>query len=231
MSRYDDDPNNPPGIHDPDWARFGISNPNQLQSPTGDPIRWSGTMVTALDQVPLAPPPFADLFTITTPQIIQVQPRDAYPRNWSIVGKLSWLSAIWQAAADYPPPASFSCNAFLQIITGMGQVQLVQTILLAAGGVGIPRYPGSPLLGLCNQQLAASGTEAPAGPYDQDLSYPGGAATQTWGRSFAAIGAIVGNSISVRALYRPGVNFAGTYPGATAKLDLMLTPYAAGEGL
>lgn len=103
----------------------------------------------------------------------------------------------------------------LEIISGVGQVQVIQQILLMSSGTG---------MGLCMQQTALNG--GPYAPSDNGLFF----FDQFQARPFAAIGAIVANAISVRGVYFVG----GPPPGAftaPAILSILASPLAAGTQL
>jgi hypothetical protein len=88
--------------------------------------------------------------------------------------------------------------------------------LLMSGGTG-----GGHAYGLCNQQY--SGVN---GPYGATFSSPIAEQGQQ-GRAFAAIGALIGNTISVRGIFVRGVG--SQIPNAS--IALSITPYAPGAGI
>ena len=139
-------------------------------------------------------------------QILQAQTRDAYSRSWSLIGTLALHPDLWGAAAGV--------EVSLEVVMGVGQAQISQRIALFYG----TGFPGA----LCEGQYLPNG-----GPY-QAIPLTIGSTT-VLSRPFAAIGAIVGQAINIRARY----NIAGVFPAlpAPSNLAIMLTPYAAGEGL
>lgn len=200
---------NQPPMSPPDWGRWLVQTPHAL-APVGDPTRWGATEVTQFVDTGGA------FSIIATPQIIQIATKDFYSRQWSIVGTLQMDSGVWAAPGDYPfPVAAISVNVFLEIVAGVGQAQITQRIMLACSG--------DPIRGLCNQQCAANG-----GPYGEifGLHAPGAPFSAQTSRPFAAVGAIAGNNISIRAVYEFTAN---EYSPAT--LSLLVSPIAAGTQL
>lgn len=193
---------------DPDWARYvmpqqrgGVQMP-----PVGDPTRWG-----ALDSTNVVSNGFAQ----SSSQILQLQTRDPYSRSWSIIGALSMPVSVWDSVFG-PTLAS------IIVSMGVGQVKLTHKICLWSSG-GAVGAPG----GLCYTQDLANG-----GPYlspDPELITINGVVIAYQTRVFAAIGALVGQSISVVAEYGTlGVN--PDLP-APARASLIVTPYAAGDKL
>lgn len=189
----------------PDWGRFGLTPPNQYQK-VGDPTRWG-----AIDSTNVISNGFAQ----STAQILQIQTRDAYSRSWTVIGTLSMPVSVWDSVFG-PTLAS------VIVTMGVGQVQIAHKLCLWSSG-GAVGAPG----GLCYTQDIANG-----GPYlnpDPELVTINGVAIAYQTRAFAAVGSLVGQAIGMIAEYGTlGVN--PDLP-APAKLSLMVTPYAAGEGL
>ena len=196
------------GSHAPDWGRFGIKPPS-ANHPVGDPTRWGVQNVTRIVQG-------VECFSNT---ITAITTRDAYARSWSIIGNLSLPSGVFQS--------QFSL-ATLECVMGVGQATTTHQIVLLFGNTGAPVGSLVGRGGLCPTQHVING-----GPYlsqqePTTSEIPGGSPTNDV-LSFAAIGALVGQSIAIRAHYLfndPNPNLPGG-----ARLALMVTPYAAGEGL
>lgn len=146
------------------------------------------------------------VFTETvTEQFLRVQTVDGYSRSWSLIGTLQLPSTVWAAAA--------TLGSLLEVTQGVGQASIVQTITLAIGGTANS--------GLCNTQNISNG-----GPYFPTFSGPGNTLET---RPFAAIGALVGSSISIRARFVGFAPFTGL--PCQPVLSAILCPYAAGQGL
>jgi hypothetical protein len=140
-----------------------------------------------------------------TRTILAVSTRDGYSRSWGLLGTLAMPVNLWAAGRNV--------FAALECSMGVGQALVTHQICLYAGVT----TPG----GLCATQNYAQG-----GPYLAPVAIAdGGVQYQTF--AFSAIGALVGQSISIRALY---LMFGADLP-APIKLNLILTPFAAGEGL
>lgn len=195
------------GIHDPDWERYRVTRDGEL-APVGDPTRWGAQVVTALDDSMSQP--------INTPQIIQLATRDGYARAWSVLGTLGLPLLTWNTSDVFVQ---------LEITMGVGQVQITHTIVLVHGALGPAGLPaGVPAVGkggLCLDQWIFYG-----GPYNGALDPPSNQA-----RAFAIVGGLVGQSIAIRASYQ--LNSVPPTPGlpGSSRLALIVTPYAAGEGL
>jgi hypothetical protein len=183
----------------PEWERVRV-DPGAAKSPLGDPTRWGSQVPTLLG---------ATLVNEFSGQIVIAATKDPYARSWSIVGALTLPQATWNAPAVFPG-GPFPLIVALEVTQGVGQTAVVHQIILMCGNL--------PTVGLCNTQNAING-----GPY---LSTFPDAVTET--RPFAAIGALVGNMINVRARYIGGTNIG--LP-TTALISALLTPYAAGTGL
>jgi hypothetical protein len=182
--------------------------------PVGDPTRWGATVTTAFREVD----PFATYQQLYSEQILQLTALDRYSRGWSLTGVLSLPPSVWDnAAGTYPDPSGaglISINVLLEIVSGVGQSRLTQHILLAASG--------NPTLGLCNQQAAVNG-----GPYGQvDLPTDGAPFTNQRWRPFAAVGALVANNVSIRAVYEFVSN---EYSPST--IVLLACPISAATGI
>lgn len=191
-----------PDINDPDWGRYRVANAGGV-APVGDPTRWG-----------------AQAFTRITPgkeaasqQILAIGTSDNYARSWSLMGNLVLPYWLWDTQ---------SVVVRLEVTCGVGQVQIVQPIVL---------YKSD---GAANKQgLVADQFWEKGGPYWETYEptrseVPADAGGVDKCRSFAAVGAIVGQSIGIRALYT--MNIAA--PGAcVSRLALIITPHAAGEGL
>lgn len=200
--------NEPEGSHAPDWGRFGIKAPTAYL-PVGDPTRWGVQNFTRIQQS-------VEVFSNT---ITAISTRDGYSRSWSIIGNLSLPSGVFQS--------QFSV-ATLECVMGVGQAQTTHQLCLLFGNTGAPAGSLVGRGGLCPQQHVING-----GPYlnqqePTTSETPGGSPTNDV-LSFAAIGALVGQSIAIRAHYLfndPNPNLP-----ALARVALMVTPYAAGEGM
>lgn len=114
-------------------------------------------------------------------------------------------SRSWAIVGNLMMPAALigsdNAIALLQCTMGVGQVTIQHNITLMGGAKG----------GLCNSQHFEN-----AGPYWNNDE----------GRAFAAIGSLIGRSISIRMLYLVAVPIA-----AMATVSVIMTPFAAGEGL
>lgn len=190
------------GISDPDWDRYKVNSRATNTSPgakLGLPLRWGARINT---QVPAA------FVETATEQFLRVQTDDTYSRSWSLLGTLRLPQVTWTVVV-----APFPLAVLLEVTQGVGQATIVQNIVLAVGG--------SPTAGLCNTQHVNNG-----GPYFSQFSGPGGIFET---RPFAAIGALIGNAIAIRARYVGFPPFTGLPDECV--LDAIVTPYAAGQGL
>jgi hypothetical protein len=183
----------------PDWGRFGIAPPNKYQ-PVGDPTRWGVSLDTLIPATGL----------VDTPQILQIQTRDPYSRAWSIFGTLTMTAELWGTGAGV--------DIDLDMVMGVGQAQITQRLVLF-NGTGVPATATA----LCEAQYLPNG-----GVYAAISGPALGAATRQT-RAFAAVGAVIGQSINIRARY----NIAGVFATLpqTTNLSLIVAPYAAGQGL
>lgn len=190
------------GIDKPDWERYVTAAGSQL-APVGDSNRW-GAVATAR----ITSPGGIGVGEIDTTQFIQAATLDRYSRSWSLSGSLMLPSAIWAVVVS-PTPVS----TVLEVSQGVGQATVLHNIVLNVGGI--------PTAGLCNTQNITNG-----GVYLPAFSGPGNIFEE---RPFAAIGALVGKAINIRARF---ITF-GVVPTAPfdAIVKVILTPYAAGQGL
>lgn len=194
-------------MSDPDWERYRV-DAGQF-APVGDPTRWGARVDTV---IPLPVAIGGDSFAA---QILAIATHDNYARPWSLLGNLTMPWITWQT-----PTAEVACQ--LEITMGVGQIQIDHTIVLA-------RFNGQ--TGLCFQQHISNG-----GPYSEYGRIPtrssdAGGFIYDQTRSFAIIGGLVGQSINVRARFSSNIAaFVRGIP-TTARLELIATPYAAGEGL
>jgi hypothetical protein len=189
---------------DPQWGNVLI-HPQEKKAPVGDPTRWG-----ALDTTTIVENAFAQSST----QIIWIKTRDSYSRGWSVVGALTMPVSVWDGVA--------AVLASLIVSMGVGQVQLIHKICLWTGG-GAVGAPG----GLCYTQDVQNG-----GPYlnpDPVLETVNGVVIAYKTRVFCVIGGLVGQSLSIVGEY--GTLGANPDLPAPARLSLIVTPYAAGEGL
>lgn len=213
--RYD--PKMPP----PDWANV-IVQPNQKKMPVGDPTLWANTITTSIDEDPILG---------NTPriiygdQIILAQAADRYSRSWSLSGVVTAPPAAWNGTGPTNPPGfpdaagdlgSTPLEVWISILQGIEKIVLEHQILLMSGGTGFGN-----VYGLCNQQYA--GVNGPYGStFTSSLPEQG-----QQGRAFAAVGALIGNTISVRGIFVRGSS--GIVRNAS--ISLVLTPYAPGAGI
>ena len=142
----------------------------------------------------------------TSTQILAASTRDAYSRSWGMIGTLSLPSELWNAVAGVA--------VSLDVSMGVGQALLTQRIALFSA-LAVSQ-------GLCITQYEANG-----GPYQSITDVVAGVPIQT--RAFAAIGAIVGQSVNIRVRYSIAAAFASL--PTTSELVIALTPFAAGQGL
>jgi len=218
----------------PEWSR--VPGAQALVMPVGDPTVWSGTVTTQIDSDPLLG---NTARVVGGGQILLAQGADRYARSWTIVGALTMVPGAWQLARSSLVPGNpldtvengDTLSVWLEVTQGIGQVSLTQLVLLNVGD-------DSSGLGLVHDQCVVNG-----GVYGQ--TYPAFSAVvpviNPFGsplaisRSFACVGAWVGNTVSVRALYARGSDGAGGIlsPGAvpSATLSLLMTPYAPGAGI
>jgi hypothetical protein len=202
------------GMMPPDWERFKVTR-DGVGAPVGDPTRWGAQVFTALDD---------NNALVSTPQILQLSTRDGYARSWSLLGTLTLPLVTWLNA---------DLIVQLEIVMGVGQVQITHAILLFLPAITTPPVPqpASPRGGLCLTQYYAYG-----GPYNGIGEASSAGLLQNQARAFAVVGGLVGQSISIRATYQiQGATATGLPPTpglpTVSRLALIVTPYAAGEGL
>lgn len=185
---------------DPDWDRY-LVDAGKKGLPVGDPTRWGSQAFTRIDtSVPDQP----------STQVLQASTLDSYSRSWALLGTLTLPPDLWNAAAFV--------EVTLEIIMGVGQAQVTHRIVL---------FSAAPAGGLCYTQYIVNG-----GPYKSvPVAAVGGNPTYTTdqSRAFAAIGALIGQSINIRAIYQIGAVTAQL--PTTSVLNVILTPFAAGKGL
>lgn len=207
-----------PTMPDPDWGNV-LVNPDQKKQPVGDPTLWGNTVATLIDADPVLG---STPRIIYSDQIVLAQAADQYSRSWSLTGVLAVKGLGWRFATGTAPagpdlPAD-GMNVFLSVIQGVGKVQTEAQINLACNGI-------TTNIGLCWNQCSANG-----GPYVPTYAPTPIDANAYILLPFAAIGALVGNTISVRGVYLRGGNaISGAIP--SAYLTCMVTPYAPGAGI
>lgn len=190
----------------PDWNRYVLPvNPTGV--PVGDSTRWGAEYFQ----------PLADNLAMVTPQILQVQTADPYARSWALLGTLSMPAITWNRADLFVQ---------LDISMGVGQITIQQAIMLMHPAITSPPV-GLPTVGrggLCLEQNFYFG-----GPYNSQAETNAGGDVEA--RGFAIIGGLIGHSISVRARYESGQ--LPPTPGfpAISRLAMIVTPFAAGQGL
>lgn len=191
-------------MSDPDWDRV-LVHQGKTQ-PVGDPTRWGAQEFTLL------PVPSAATQNLLQTQIIQAATRDGYSRSWALNGTLSLPADLWT-------PGALGVEVSLQIQMGVGQAQVLHEIML---------WSPVPQGGLCDSQYFPNG-----GPYvaytSPPLSQVPGVVDRT--RAFAAIGALVGATINIRAKYNLAAAAAAAVFPTRSLIQLVLTPFAAGTGL
>lgn len=204
----------------PDWNRV-LVHTDQKKMAVGDPTLWANTVVTPVDNAIEGSTPRA----FYGEQIILAQTSDRYSRSWSLSGKLTISSQTWTTGGKVPNGPFFDgipatrLQVFLSIVQGIERVTVEHQICLMSGG-----DPTN--IGLCNNQCTTNG-----GPYLPTFTDTPPDEGSGEGRSFAAIGALIGHTIGIRGLF-----VRGGEPGSqgiipTATIDLLLVPYAAGTGL
>lgn len=192
----------------PDWARYVMDSdakhgPNAPAQPAvGDPTRWGAELDTLIPAAGIA----------DSRQILHVQTRDAYSRSWTLFGTLSLPADLWVSATGV--------GVSLEIDMGVGQTVLHQKLMLFLGNT-----PAGSVIGagaLCQAQYVTNG-----GVYQSFVEVRDGIPILT--RSFAAVGALCGQSINIRARYDISGIFAQL--PTISKLALVVAPYAAGDKL
>lgn len=205
--------------------------PQQKMRPAGDPTLWANTITTLID---------ADPINGTTPriiasaQIILAQAADRYSRSWSINGllKLPYGGFSNISPSSGPPfepdfETEDPLTVWLEVTQGIEKTSFTQLILLKGG----PDAAGS-VWGLCQTQCVTANGPYGQQPLDyQPIGIAGALIPTNAARPFAAIGALIGNTLSVRALYVRGgtVGQGVAYPQAT--ITCAITPYAPGAGI
>jgi hypothetical protein len=223
--RVDPHHNLEPHMPDPDWGNVLI-HPDQKKMPVGDPTLWANTVTTLVDQDPiLGNTPR----TIQGDQIVLVQAADRYSRSWSLNGLVFTSTDAWNsfASSANPPTSPYDAGArdlnnlaiWLSITQGIEKITFEQQILLMAGNT-------SANYGLCNNQFTLNN-----GPYGELYNSLPPSESDQQGRAFAAIGALIGNTISIRPIItRGGVPGSQGIVGSVT-ISLILTPYAPGAGI
>lgn len=193
----------------PDWARV-LVNTGASTKPVGDPTRWGSSTFTLLT----APPALGDISTASV-QVLEAGTRDAYSRSWALNGTLSLPEEFWGVSA----PANVATRVSLQVQMGVGQAQVLHEICLFDSTL-----PG----GLCWDQALQQG--GPYVPYETAALGPGTATDLTF--AFSAIGALIGHTLNIRSKYVFG-NLGLPMPQFPTRslINVVLTPFAAGEGL
>jgi hypothetical protein len=198
----------------PDWARV-LVNTDQKKQPVGDPTLWGNRVTSLIDDRPQG---LAEPAVFYSEQIILAHALDRYSRSWSIIGTVGLSADAWADPNVTPPPNGVlvagpaRLQVFLNVLQGIEKVTIEHQICLVGGG-------DATNIGLClNQSTVHAGPYLPR--FEAGIEY----------RSFAAIGALVGNTISARALFiRGGGATPGVIPSAT--ISLIVTPYAPGAGI
>ena len=183
----------------PDWDRYVM--PQQQPGPALPPVGDPTRWGAQLDTLI----PATGLQQSS--QILAASTNDAYSRSWSLIGTLSLHPDLWAAGARI--------IVSLEITQGVGQTHITQRLCL---------FDPSVAAGLCYTQYVPNG-----GPYESIPSASPTTGATLLTRSFAAVGALVGQSINIRARYV----VAAVFPALPeiSNLALLLTPYAAGEKL
>lgn len=206
---------------DPDWGNV-LVHPDQKKMPVGDPTLWGNTVTTVIDSDPLYPTWTPRV--INGDQIVLAQAADRYARSWSLIGMVTAPQDAWNDPGPATPPGfsqkvTFAdtpvLEVWLSVVVGIEKIAFEQQILLMSGN----------LWGLCAQQYSGN-----QGPYGATFTSPLAEQGQQ-SRSFAAIGALVGNTISVRGIYVRGGVLGSQGIVANASLAVMITPYAPGAGI
>ncbi len=174
--------------------------------PVGDPTRWGAAITQNIGDLA------GEVALITSEQFISAHTIDPYPRPWSIIGTVAAPPNMW-SLANYPRSGSFPANLFtatLSCTLGTGQAQLTHNIdLRAVIDADAPFYRYS-------------------NPGDEMFSATGGVLVLPF---VIPGGAIIGNAIAIRASM--GVWFGAATPNDPFQITttVLLTPFAAGEGL
>ena len=205
----------------PDWLRTMV-HPDQKKKAVGDPTLWGNSVRVPIDEA--GPYDGTSNILYTSPQIILAQAADHYTRSWSITGTVTAPTDAWEDPALWAPPDILippegggpRLSVYLAVLQGTEKITIEHMICLVYGGDTGNR-------GLCNNQSSKHG-----GPYLPSVSSD--FLEQT--RPFAAIGALIGNTVTVRALIVRG-NGGGSIPGVVPSVTIaaMVTPYAPGAGI
>lgn len=203
----------------PDWGGV-IIHPNQKKMPVGDPTLWANSITTQVDSDPiLGSTPRA----FYGEQIILAQAADRYSRSWSLTGSVELPAGWWANDIGVQPVVGpFAAGVtsalwlFLSVIVGIEKISIEQQICLAAGG-----WVSN--IGLCNNQCTING-----GPYFPVYADTPASPSSLVTCPFAAIGALVGNTVSARAFIVRGT---GVEAVPQVKVSCLITPYAPGAGI
>lgn len=228
-------------VTNPDWNRAMVRPPGG-NKPVGDPQLWGASAGTAVDIQAVSTTGVVTVDTnprvIQGAQLIQTKTQDAYSRSWSVCGTLAMPLAGWEtASADLtapinPEPAARDdvVNVWLEISQGVGHANMTQLVLLTSGATAQSR-------GIVQQQTTINN-----GPYGETVfvpvsppSYNGLINLNAFAyrmRSFAMIGALVGNQISIRTIVTRGNQASlGAPVIPMVVVTVALTPYAPGSGI
>lgn len=215
---YDQELHMPP----PDWART-LVNSSQKKMPSGDPSLWGNTVTTVIDgDDPAATIPEGP---IAGAQVLLAHATDQYTRSWSVTGSLTLPRSVWSTLVTGDPPNGLTDGlrpplaVYLSVLQGVEKVTIEHLICLMYGGTAAN-------IGLCNNQCTING-----GPYLPTIVFGNTGSTNQdqETRPFAAIGALIGNTITARAIYVRANTDELTCNRAT--ISVLLTPYAAGAGI
>lgn len=191
-------------LPEPDWHRYVLPNqqPGPGMAPVGDPTRWGVSHDTLIPATGVQ----------DSTQILAIATRDAYSRAWSLFGNLTLPAELWNTGAGV--------DIALDMVMGVGQAQITQRLALFAGSAS--GGATTTITALCEAQYLPNG-----GVYESVTQVVNGIPMQT--RSFAAVGALVGQSINIRARYVISGVFASL--PTTSNLSLIVAPLAAGDKL
>lgn len=211
--------------------------------PVGDPQLWGASAGTAVDIQAVSTTGVATVDTnprvIQGAQLIQTKTQDAYSRSWSLSGTLAMPLNGWELANAVDPNAPINPQpaarddvvaVWLEISQGVGLANMTQLVLLTAGAT-------AQNWGIVQQQTTING-----GPYGETNfvpvsppSYNGLINLNAFNyrmRSFAMIGALVGNQISIRTIVTRGNQASlGAPVIPMVVVTVALTPYAPGAGI
>ena len=201
MSRRDHDdfdPIDPGAMSPPDWDRVRVTSDQKPGPPLGTPLRWGASVAMPVSSD-------AGIFFQESPQIIQVDCADPYPRAWTVLGSIQADSDLWA----YGQGAFInSYQPMLEVTMGVGQARVVHNFnLRAIIDADAPFY----FQGQGGASFFGSGRQ---------LSKP-----------FLIPGAVVGQSISMRVAHLLQ-NLAPVVPAFNpAIMSVILTPFQPGSGL